>query len=190
MERVEIYFGHNGARCAWPMEAYDPHDLPAEDHAAIQERFYRDARRDGLGEDDAREAASQFYLHWLAREWGRLRIARGDHARAYYSVRSYARRSFWHGFTGQRRQARGKRIPRGSDGLPVKMSVKKVAEWEIQAREKARERAGYTPAMIAEAVERIAKSPSLGRKAYRLAKRIGLPGVRELVQQACGMAAE
>lgn len=190
MESVGIYFCHTGACCAWPMEAYNPADLPGEDHAAIQERFYRDARRDGLGEDDAREAASQFYLHWLARAWARLPIPRGDHARAYYSVRAYARRSFWHGFTGQRRQARGKRIPRGSDGKPVKMSVKAIAEGEIQARERARERAAYTPAMVAEAVERIAKSPALGRKAYRLAKRLGLPGVRELVREACGFAAE
>jgi hypothetical protein len=44
--------------------------------------------------------------------------------------------------------------------------------------------------MVAEAIERIAKSPALGRKAYRLAKRIGLPGVRELVREACGFAAE
>lgn len=188
MERVELYFGHIGACCAWPMEPYNPADLPGEDHAAIQERLYRDATRDGLGEDDAREAASRFYLHWLARNWAGRKVPRGDHARAYYSVRAYARRSGWHGFTGERRQARGKRVPRGSDGKPVKMSVKAIGEGEIQARERARARAAYTPAMTAEAVERIATSPALGRKAYRLAKRLGLPGVRELVREGLGFS--
>jgi hypothetical protein len=43
---------------------------------------------------------------------------------------------------------------------------------------------------VAEGVERIANSPKLGRKAYRLAKKLGLPGVRELVREACGFAAE
>lgn len=190
MENVGIYFAHTGACCAWPMEPYNPADLPGEDHAAIQGRFYRDARRDGIGEEEAREVASQFYLHWLSRNWAGRQIPRGDHARAYHSVRAYARRSGWHGFTGERRQARGKRIPRGSDGKPVKVSVKAIAEGEIQARERARARAAYTPAMVAEAVERIAHSPALGRKAYRLAKRLGLPGVRELVREACGFAAE
>ena len=187
---ANIYFCHRGACCAWPMEPYAPDDLPPEDHAAIRERFARDARRDGIGEEEAEEVASQFYLHWLAREWGRLAIPRGDHARAYYSVRAYARRSNWHGFTGQRRQARGKRVPLGSDGKPVKMTVRAIAAGEIEARERARERAAYTPAMVAEAVERIGRSPALGRKAYRLAKRLGLPGVRELVREACGFAAE
>lgn len=190
MERIELYFCHNGAGCAWPMEAYDPSDLPGEDHAAIQERFYRDARRDGMGEDKAREAAHQFYFHWLTRKWRTRDIPRGDHARAYYSVRAYARRSCWHGFTGERRQARGKRIPRGSDGRPVRMSVKAVGEEELASRERARQRAYYTPAMVAEAIERIGRSPLLGRKAYRLARKIGLRGVRELVLEACGFAAE
>jgi hypothetical protein len=172
------------------MVPYDPADLPGEDHLAIRERLVRDARRDGLGEEAAGEAGSQFYAHWLGRDWARLSIPRGDHARAYYSVRAYARKSHWHGFTGQRRAARGKRVPLGSDGKPVKMTVRAIAEGEIQARERARERAAYTPPMVAEAIERIGRSPALGRKAYRLAKRIGLPGVRELVREACGFAAE
>jgi hypothetical protein len=172
------------------MVPYNPTDLPPEDHAAIRERLVRDARRDGLGEEAAEEAASQFYCHWLARQWAKLKIPRGDHARAYYSVRAYARRSHWHGFTGQRRAARGKRVPLGSDGKPVKMSVAKIAAGELQARERAKARAAFGPASVAEAAERIANSPALGRKAYRLAKRLGLPGVRELVREACGFAAE
>jgi len=190
MENASLYFCHTGASCLWPMEPYDPADLPGEDHAAIREKLVRDARRDGLGEEAAEEAGSQFYAHWLGRNWGALKIPRGDHARAYFSVRAYARKSHWHGFTGQRRAARGKRIPLGSDGKPVRMTVRAIAEGEIQARERARERAAYTPPMVAEAVERIAHSPALGRKAYRLAKRLGLPGVRELVREACGFAAE
>jgi hypothetical protein len=60
----------------------------------------------------------------------------------------------------------------------------------LARKERIRERAAYTPAMVAEAIERIGRSPALGRKAYRLAKRLGLPGVRELVREACGFAAE
>jgi hypothetical protein len=188
MTTMNLYFCHTGACCAWPMEAYDPADLPPEDHTAIREKFVRDAIRDGIGPEEAEEVGSQFYLHWLGRDWGRRDIPRGDHARAYFSVRAYARRSAWHGFTGNRRQSRSKRIERGSDGLPVKRSVAKVAAGEIQAREQARARAAYTPASVAESVERIANSPALGRKAYRLAKRLGLPGVRELVREACGFS--
>jgi hypothetical protein len=188
MTAINLYFCHRGACCAWPMEPYNPADLPPEDHVAIRERFGRDARRDGVGEEESEEVASRAYAHWLGRRWGALAIPRGDHARAYLSVRAYFRKSFWHGFTGQRRQSRSKRLERGSDGLPVKMSVAKVAAGEIAAKEQARERAAYTPASVATAVERIATSPALGRKAYRLAKRLGLPGVRELVREACGFS--
>lgn len=186
----DIHLAPVGAACAWPMQPYAPADLSPDGHLEIQERLYRDARRDGLGEDAAREAASQFYLHWLARKWGKLAIPRGDHARAYYSVRAYARKSFWHGFTGGRRQSIGRRVPMGSDGRPVKMSVKAMSVAELASRDRARERAAYTPDMVAAAVERIAHSPALGRKAYRLAKRLGLPGVRELVLEGLGFAAE
>lgn len=179
-----------GAACAWPMQPYAPADLSPGDHEVIQGKFYRDARRDGLGEDSAREAAAVFYLHWLSRNWASRQVARGDHERAYYSVRAYARKSGWHGFTGDRRQARGKRIPRGSDGLPVKVSIRKVCEAELAHNARVRERAGFSPDMVAAAVERIAHSPALGRKAYRLAKRLGLPGVRELVLEGLGFAAE
>jgi hypothetical protein len=93
----------NGASCAFPREAYNPADLTGEQHMGIREGLYRTARYDGLDEDAADEAASQFYLHWLARDYTRLPYARGDHMRAYYAIRAYARRSQWRGFTGQRR---------------------------------------------------------------------------------------
>jgi hypothetical protein len=93
----------NGACCAFPRETYNPADLTAEQHLGLREGLYRTARYDGLDEDAADEAASQFYLHWLARDYTSLPYARGDHMRAYYAIRAYARRSQWRGFTGQRR---------------------------------------------------------------------------------------
>jgi len=93
----------DGASCAYPREAYRPADLTGEQHMGIREGLYRTARYDGLDEEAAEEAASQFYLHWLARDYTSLPYARGDHMRAYYAIRAYARRSQWRGFTGQRR---------------------------------------------------------------------------------------
>jgi hypothetical protein len=175
-----------GAHCVWPFQPYSPSDLAPEEHAAVRERFARDAARDGLAEDAADEAGSVFYLHWLGRRWATRDIARGDHARAYYSVRAYARRSAWAGFTGNRRQYRGRRVPLGSDGKPVKMSVHRACVAEIALRERLRERCNPTPESVAVAVERISRTPVHSRKAYRLAKALGLPGVRELVRTACG----
>jgi hypothetical protein len=93
----------DGASCAFPREAYKPADLTGEQHVGLREGLYRTARYDGLDEEAAEEAASQFYLHWLARDYSKLPYARGDHMRAYYAIRAYARRSQWRGFTGQRR---------------------------------------------------------------------------------------
>jgi hypothetical protein len=93
----------DGASCAFPRETYSPADLTAEQHMGLREGLYRTGRYDGLDEEAAEEAASQFYLHWLARDYSKLPYARGDHMRAYYAIRAYARRSQWRGFTGQRR---------------------------------------------------------------------------------------
>jgi len=92
-----------GASCAFPRQAYRPADLTGEQHMSLREGLYRTARYDGLDEDAADEAASVFYAHWLARDYGQLSYARGDHMRAYYAIRAYARRSQWRGFTGARR---------------------------------------------------------------------------------------
>ncbi len=175
-----------GMRCEWPMATYKPSDLPAEYHAEVRGRIIRAARWYGLDEDAAEEAGSQFYLHWLERDYSRTGIAKGDHARALWSVLAYAKRSHFHGFTGQRRQARGKRVERGSDGQPVKVSVRKACAAELAMLARLKERSQPTPESVAVAVDRIATSPLYSRKAYRLAKRIGLPGVRELVREACG----
>lgn len=179
-----------GSYSVYPRQAYNPADLPAEGHVAVRERILRSARFAGLDDDAAEEAASQFYAHWLGRNWGKTSVPRGDHGRSVASVLAYAKRSNWHGFTGQRRQARGRRVERGSDGLPVKVSVRKACAAEIAQKERLRERCNPTPESVAVAVERIATSPRYGRKAYRLARRLGLPGVRELVREACGFPAE
>jgi hypothetical protein len=57
-------------------------------------------------------------------------------------------------------------------------------------RERMRQRHNPTPESVAMAVERIARTPKHAGKAYRIAKSIGLPGVRELVREACGFGAE
>jgi hypothetical protein len=172
------------------MEAYDPHDLPPLGHEAVRQRIVRAARWWGLGEDAAEEAGSQFYAHWLSRRWGTTGIGRGDHYRAIASVLAYARRSHFHGFSGQRRQARGKRVERGSDGLPVKGSIRKACAEELAQQERLRQRNNPTPESVAVAVERMALTPCHSRKAYRLARRLGLQDVRSLVREACGFTAE
>lgn len=179
-----------GSYSVFPRQAYNPADLDPAGHMAVVARLERAARWWGLGEEAAEEAAHQFYAHWLGRNWGKTAIPRGDHARAIASVMAFAKRSHWHGFTGQRRQYRGKRIPRDSAGNPVRVSVAKACAAELAQQERLRERNNPTPDAVAVAVERIATSPKYGRKAYRLARKLGLPGVRELVREACGFPAE
>lgn len=159
--------------CQFPRATYNPADLSDEQQEALRERLRQEAIWDGLGEEAAEEAASVFYLHWRTRNYARCDIARGEHARAYYSVRRYARKSLWQGFTGQRRASR-----------------RTVTEGMLAMRERLRERCQPTPESVAVAVERIGKTPKHAGKAYRLARSLGLPGVRELVREACGFAAE
>ncbi len=159
--------------CKYPREAYRPSDLRGEQHKALWDMLRIAASFDGLDPEAAEEAASKMYAHWLARNYGQCDIARGDHARAYWAIRRYAKRSHWQGFTGQRRDRKAA-----------------LTAENLAMRERVRERNQSTPASVAVAVERIAHSPAYGRKAYRLAKKIGLPGVRELVREACGFGAE
>jgi len=175
-----------GSHSAWPMQTYRPEDLPTEGHVALRARIVAAALWWGLNPDEADEAGSQFYLHWLSRQWEGTGIPRGDHQRAIASVLAYAKKSHWHGFTGQRRQARGKRAPIGSDGKPVKVSVRLACAGELRAKELARLK-GLPPAAVAEGVERIEASPSLRRKAGRLARRLGV-NTRTLVREACGFS--
>ena len=159
--------------CHYPKQTYRPDDLADDQQEALLLLFRLQALYDGLGEDAAEEAASVFYLHWRTRDYSRCDIARGEHARAYYAIRRYARLSNWQGFTGQRRAKR-----------------RTITEGMLSRRERMRERNNPTPDSVAIAVERIAKTPKHSGKAYRLAKSLGLPGVRELVREACGFAAE
>lgn len=171
-----------GAYCVFPREAYSPADLPAKYHPAAREYFRRYALRDMMPdartaeeragmEERAEEAASEAYLFWLQNRT--TRIPRGAHHSALKGVRRFFQRSGWHGRTGQRRAAR-----------------RAITAERVAMRERLRERHNPTPESVAVAVERIARTPTHAGKAYRLARRLGLPGVRELVREACGFAAE
>lgn len=160
-------FTTESAYCAFPMQPYNPADLAPGDHVALREGLRRSAIFDGLSEDAADEAASAMYLHWLARDWSKCNVPRGDHARAYYSIRAYARRSHWHGFTGQRRAARGKRVPRDSSGNPVNVSVTIATREEIQAAQRRRESMIPGPVDHAMAWEAIVEQPWT-KKAQRI----------------------
>lgn len=171
-----------GAYCVWPRESYNPADLPAEYHAAVLAYFERyalrtfmpDARnkreREGMRER-AQEAASVAYLFW--RENRTARIPRGAHGSALCGVRRFMERSGWQGRTGQRRAEN-----------------RAITAQRIAQRERMRARHNPTPDAVAIAVERIAQTPMHSGKAYRLARAIGLPGVRELVRVACGFSAD
>lgn len=171
-----------GEACNYPREAYRPSDLAPEYHSDVWAYFERSALRDMLPEargsveragmrERAQEAASVAYMFWIQNQTDR--IPRGAHRSALAGVRRFMQRSNWQGRTGQRRASR-----------------RSTTEGMLALRERARERAAYTPERVAMAVERIAKTPAHSRKAYRLAKSLGLPGVRELVREACGFTAE
>lgn len=165
-------FNEAGSFCAFPRQAYNPADLTGEEQLGIRQRLERDARYDGLGEEEAEEAASAMFAHWYCRRYGNCAIGRGDHARAYYAVRRYARLSNWKGFTGQRRQRKAK-----------------VTAEAIAMRERLRQRALPLPADAVEGLERIQASPHLRRKAERLAQRMGV-SVEGMIREACGFKAD
>jgi hypothetical protein len=175
-------FTMTGQACQWPREAYTPSDLPAEYHPAVRAYFLRAAQRDILPnarttaerrglEERCEEAASTAYVFWL--ENRTARIPRGAHASALAGVRRFMERSGWQGRTGQRRSSR-----------------RAITAERLAMRARLAERRQPTPESVAVAVERIARTPCHAGKAYRLARAIGLPGVRELVREACGFAAE
>lgn len=178
-----------GSFSVFPREAYRPQDLDDAGHVAVRDRIVRAGKRFGLDDEAAEEAGSQFYAHWLGREWSRSDVPRGDHSRAVASILAYAKRSHFHGFTGQRRQARGKRVERGSDGQPIRQSVRKACQEELAQRERMRERNSPLPCDPAIGRERIEGSPHLHRKAKRLAQRLGCD-VETLVANACGFRVE
>lgn len=88
---------------------YRPQDLFAQPHAAanVREWFRRAARRDGLDEEAADEAASVAFMAWLERDYSNGQVARGDHPRALFGTRKFMRRSCWKGGSEYRKaQAR------------------------------------------------------------------------------------
>jgi hypothetical protein len=182
-----------GMACVWPrQDDYNPADLPVEYHPAVLDYFRRAAsksirsaeltpdkgklriatavQRRGLRER-IEEAASTAYMFWL--ENRTKRIPRGAHMSALCGVRRFMERSGWQGRTGQRRASR-----------------RTVTGERLAMRERLRERHNPTPESVAIAVERIARTPKHAGKAYRIAKSLGLPGVRELVREACGFSPE
>lgn len=171
-----------GAACAWPRETYNPADLAPEYHPAVLAYFRRHALRSMMPnartareragmEERADEAASVAYLFWLGNRTAR--IPRGAHGSALCGVRRFMERSGWQGRTGQRRAAK-----------------RAITGERLAMRERLRERHNPTPESVAVAVERISRTPKHSGKAYRLARSLGLPGVRELVREACGLTPE
>lgn len=114
---------NEGSYSNYPLQAYNPMDMTGEEMMAMRARLGRQAGWDGLRGDAAEEAVDLMFHHWITRDYAGAGIPRGDHARAIASILCYARRSHWHGFTGQRRQVRGKRAQRGSDGKALRQSV-------------------------------------------------------------------
>jgi len=163
-----------GSYSMYPRQTYDPADLATDGHLSFRSRIARAARWWGLGEDDTEEAVSQFYLHWLSRDYTTTDIPRGDHSRAMASTLAYAKHSHFHGFTGQRRQARGKRVERGSDGLPMRQSVRLAGETEMAYRQRRREAMIPGPSASMEAMERLATRGPSGRKAVKIAEKLGV----------------
>lgn len=158
-----------GGACRWPREAYDPHDLLPHQHEAIRAAFYRAARRDGLAEEEAEEAASWAYCRWLSRNYQKADIGRGDHLRAYGAIRRYAKLSRWQGFTGARRAAN-----------------RKITEGNIARRERMREQHQPQPDSMAIALDRLKWSERLVVRLCTLADIVGADGVDGLLRMAAG----
>lgn len=172
--------GIEGSYCVWPRQQYNPADLPAEYHPQVWSYFERAALRYFLPEarnqreregmrERAQEAASVAYLFWRTNRTDR--IPRGAHYSAMAGVRRFMEKSRWQGRKDARRASR-----------------RTVTAERIAARERLRARHNPTPESVAMTMDRIASVPAAGRKAYRFARQLGLPGVRELVRVANGFA--
>ena len=162
-----------GGACRWPRATYDPHDLLPHRHEAIRAAFYRAARRDGLAEDEADEAASWGYCRWLARDYRHADIGRGDHLRAYAAIRRFAVLSRWQGFTGARRASR-----------------RKITEGHIARRERMREQHQPRPDSMSIVADRLTSSHwsrKLVMRLTTLAQIVGAEDVDSLLRMAAGL---
>lgn len=160
----------NGA-CRFPREPYNPHDLLPHQHEALRAAWYRAARRDGLDEDAAEEAASWAYAHWLGRNYANVTIGRGDHLRAYASVRRLGGVTRWRGMTGRYRAAR-----------------RKITRENIARQERMREQHQPRPDSMAIAAERLEWSERLVHRMTTLSDVVGAGGdVASLLRMAAGV---
>lgn len=156
--------------CKWPREAYRPSDLLPHQHEAIRAAYYRSARKDGLSEEDAEEAASWAYSRWFTRDYTKTDIGRGDHLRAYASTRAYARITRWKGVTGCRRQAN-----------------RKISQGIIERKEIARQQHDPRPDAFLCAEDRFRHSSKLRGQAHKLMRELKLSSMDGLLRMAAGL---
>jgi hypothetical protein len=158
----------DGSYSHYPRQTYCPADLAPAEQVSFRIRLVRAAAWFGMGPDAAEEAASEWYMYWLTRDYRRTDIPRGDHHRAVCAAIDAAKRARWHGHRPGRHRA---------------------AEPALTARLRRRCEMMMGPEMpvIAEDCRR-ADSPT-GRKISRLANRLGIPA-GEVLAMACGRGAE
>lgn len=159
-----------GNACAWPRQPYSPADLLPHQHEAIRAAFYRAARRDELDEEAAEEAASWAYSYWLGRDYARNEIGRGDHLRAYASIRRYGKLTSWQGITGHRR-AKNRRTTQGM----------------IERQERTRQAHQPRPDSFAVALDRIRHNSRLMARVAELMRANNCDTVEDLLRMASGL---
>lgn len=162
-----------GNCCAWPRQPYHPADLLPHQHETIRAAFYRAARRDELDEEAAEEAASWSYCYWLARDYAKNEIGRGDHLRAYASIRKYGKLTQWKGVTGHRRQ-----------------KTRKTTQGMIERKERTRQAHQPRPDSFASALDRIAHNSRLMAKVAELMAANDCETVDDLLRMASGLRAD
>jgi hypothetical protein len=107
MRLREIVSERKEAGCYRPADLFEfPQAM-----ANVREWFRRSARRDGLGEEAAEEAASVAVLAWMERDYSSGQVARGDHPRALFGTRRFMRRSAWKGGSEYRRSKARSLVP-------------------------------------------------------------------------------
>ena len=176
-----------GSFSYYPREAYKPSDLPDAGHVAFRNRLTAAARWYGLRGDALDEAVSAFYSHWFCRDYSRTTVHRGDHARAAGSTLCYARKSGWHGFTGERRQVQSGSRRYDSAGKVIPQTVQARSEEVLQWMARRAASMVATPSQLAEDMDDMAARPQTerARRARKLASAAG-QSVAEWLAEAEG----